>query len=161
MSLKRKMVDVMMSREFGAISGLFHAVIFTLQEKIIELLGHEGFKDYIFPMVQESVIRVEKLGLKSIKGENIEEALSKFAQLLEKSLLVSSAEFRKKDESTYIFVLNDCFMAKTAHIVAETKGICPMAMVAAAIVQKYSGKEAIIEWSKLTERGSVTEIKLV
>lgn len=118
-------MNAAMPREFGAISRPFHAVIFTLQGKVMELLGREGFRDYIFPMVQESVMRIEKLGLESLKGENVEEALSEFTKLLEKSLLVSSAEFRRKDENTYIFVLSDCFMARTAHVIAQTREYAP------------------------------------
>ncbi len=159
--MKKKMVDVMMPQEFGVISGLFHVAIFTLQEAIVELVGREGFRDYIFPAIQEGIANVEKLGLKPIRGENVEEVLSEFINLLKKAMLVSSAQFERKDEDTYVFKLDGCFMAKSAHIIAATKGICPMGMVAASIIQKYSGREVTVDWSKLTKRGSETEIKLL
>ncbi|MEM2155988.1 MAG: hypothetical protein QXW47_03040 [Candidatus Jordarchaeales archaeon] len=161
MLLKKRMIDIMMPREFGAVSGLFHAAIFTLQEKMIELIGRGGLRDYVFPAVHESIINVEKLGLKPLKGESFEEVLSELTRLLKKSLLISSAQFIKKDDDTYVFILNGCFMARSAHTVAQVKGVCPMAMVAAAIMQKYSGREVAVEWSKLTEKGSETEIKLL
>ncbi|MHA1606553.1 MAG: hypothetical protein ACTSWP_03275 [Candidatus Freyarchaeota archaeon] len=41
--MKKKMVDVMMPQEFGAISGLFHVAIFTLQEAIVELVGGSAY----------------------------------------------------------------------------------------------------------------------
>ncbi|MBS7287306.1 MAG: hypothetical protein KIH01_00775 [Candidatus Freyarchaeota archaeon] len=149
----------MMPREFGAIiGGLYHAALFSLQEKITELVGREGLRDYVFPMVQESMMNVKKLGIEPIKGGNLDEALSEFLQLLEKSFLL--AHFERKDEDTYLFVVDDCIMAKRAHTVTQPKGTCPAAMVAAAIIQKHSGREVTIEWSKLTEKGSVTEIKI-
>ncbi|MHA1604029.1 MAG: hypothetical protein ACTSV0_04390 [Candidatus Freyarchaeota archaeon] len=55
MSLKRKMVDMMMPKEFGAISGLFHVAIFSLQKAIVDLVGAGGFKEYIFPSFRRSL----------------------------------------------------------------------------------------------------------
>jgi len=160
MSLKRKMVDMMMPKEFGAISGLFHVAIFSLQKAIVDLVGAGGFKEYLFPTIQEKLGNVEKLGLESLKGATMDEFVKRFSNLLKKSLLVGSTSFEKKDEETYVFRLEECFMAKDAHKVAETNGICPMAMVVASILQEYTGVEVSVEWSKLTSKGSETEFKL-
>lgn len=160
MSFKRKMVDVMMPKEFGAISGLFHVAIFSLQKTITELVGTSGFREYIFPTIQEKVGNVEKLGLKSIKGSNIDEFIDRFSVLLKKSLLVGSTSFEKKDDGTYIFKLEECFMAKNAHKIAEINGLCPMAMVVASILQEFTGAEVNVGWSELTPKGSKTELKL-
>ncbi|GAG75508.1 unnamed protein product [marine sediment metagenome] len=49
-------------------------------------------------------------------------------------------------------------MAKSAHTVAGNIGVCPMAMVMTAMIEKYTKKEAVAQYSDLTPRGSVTNI---
>ena len=147
-----------MPKEFGFISGLFHVGVFTLQSSIDETLGKIGYSEYIFPAIKESMETTEKLGIKPIVGENIEEFGKRFIDLLKDSMLVENAALKKKSDDLYVFSLNDCFMAKTAHKVAGTKGVCPMAMVMAAMIEKYTKKEVTVEYSDLTPNGSVTNI---
>jgi len=157
--LKRKLMDKMMPKEFGFISGLFHVGVFTLQSSIDETLGKIGYSDYIFPAIKESMLTTEKLGIKSIVGENIEDFGRRFIELLKTSLLVDDASLKKKTDNSYVFALNNCFMARSAHTVAGTKGVCPMAMVMAAMIEKYTKREVTVEYSDLTPNGSVTTIR--
>ena len=147
-----------MPKEFGFISGLFHVGVFTLQSSIHETLGKIGYSDYIFPAIKESMETTEKLGIKPIVGENIEDFGKRFIELLKSSLLVENASLKKKTEDSYVFSLNNCFMARAAHTVAGTKGVCPMAMVMAAMIEKYTNKEVNVEYSELTPNGSITNI---
>lgn len=156
--LKRKLMDKMMPKEFGFISGLFHIGVFTLQTGIDETLGRIGYNDYIFPAVKESMEKAEKLGIEPMVGENVEEFGERFIKLLKTSLLVENASLKKKVDGAYVFSLNNCFMAKTAHTVAGTKGVCPMAMVMAAMIEKYVNKEVTVNYSDLTPNGSITII---
>ncbi|MHA1274046.1 MAG: hypothetical protein ACTSQP_19620 [Promethearchaeota archaeon] len=160
MTLKRKLIEKFMPKEFGAISGLFHVGIFSMQSKIIQTLGDIGFKDYIFPSIKESIENLENIGLKTIKGESLEDFGKRFIELLKKSLLVKDAKFKRVSENEYLFTLDNCFMAKTAHEVAGIEGLCPMAMVMASIIEKYTNKDINIEFSKLTPNGSKTTFKL-
>ena len=152
-------MDKMMPKEFGFISGLFHVGVFTLQSSIDETLGKIGYSDYIFPAIKESMLTTEKLGIKSIVGENIEDFGRRFIELLKTSLLVDDASLKKKTDNSYVFALNNCFMARSAHTVAGTKGVCPMAMVMAAMIEKYTKREVTVEYSDLTPNGSVTTIR--
>lgn len=147
-----------MPKEFGFISGLFHVGVFTLQSSIDETLGKIGYSDYIFPAIKESMETTEKLGIKPITGENIEDFGKRFIDLLKASMLVENASLKKKAEDIFVFSLNKCFMARSAHTVAGTKGVCPMAMVMAAMIEKYTNKEITVEYSDLTPNGSVTNI---
>ena len=149
-----------MPKEFGFVSGLFHVGVFTLQSCIDETLGKIGYTDYIFPVIKESMDTTEKLGIESIVGENIEDFGKRFIKLLKTSLLVENASLKKKADGSYVFSLNNCFMAKSAHTVAGTKGVCPMAMVMTAMIEKYTKKEAMAEYSDLTLNGSITNISI-
>jgi len=156
--LKRKLLDRMMPKEFGFVSGLFHTGVFTLQSGIDETLGKIGMSEYIFPAIKESMETTEQLGIEPVVGENIEDFGKRFIKLLKSSLLVENASLKKKEDGSYVFSLNNCFMAKSAHTVAGTKGVCPMAMVTAAMIEKYTKKEVMVEYSNLTPKGSVTNI---
>lgn len=156
--LKRKLMDKMMPKEFGFISGLFHVGVFTLQSSIDETLGKIGYSDYIFPAIKESMETAEKLGIEPISGEDIKSFGERFIELLKTSLLVENASLKKKADDSYVFSLNNCFMARSAHTVAGTKGVCPMAMVMAAMIEKYTNKEVMVEYSDLTPNGSITNI---
>ena len=156
--LKRKLLDRMMPKEFGFVSGLFHTGVFTLQSGIHETLGKIGMSEYIFPAIKESMETTEQLGIEPVVGENIEDFGKRFIKLLKSSLLVENASLKKKEDGSYVFSLNNCFMAKSAHTVAGTKGVCPMAMVTAAMIEKYTKKEVMVEYSNLTPKGSVTNI---
>ena len=147
-----------MPKEFGFISGLFHVGVFTLQTSINETLGKIGYRDYIFPAIKEAMETTEKLGIEPILGENIEDFGKRFIELLKTSLLVDNASFKEKSDGSYVFSLNNCFMARSAHAVAGTKGVCPMAMVMAAMIEKYTHEEVSVEYSNLTPNGSVTNI---
>ncbi|MBA7709221.1 hypothetical protein ES703_118134 [subsurface metagenome] len=158
MGLKRKLMDKMMPKEFGFISGLFHVGVFTLQSSIDETLGKIGYSDYIFPAIKESMETAEKLGIEPIVGEDIEDFGKRFIKLMKTSLLVENASLKKRADGSYVFSLNNCFMARSAHTVAGTKGVCPMAMVMAAMIEKYTNKDVTVEYSDLTPNGSVTNI---
>lgn len=147
-----------MPKEFGFVSGLFHVGVFTLQAGIDETLGKIGFRDYMFPAIKESMETTEQLGIESIVGENVEDFGRRFIELLKTSLLVDNASLKKKSDGSYVFSLNNCFMAKSAHTVAGTKGVCPMAMVMAAMIDKYTNEEVVVEYSDLTPNGSITNI---
>ncbi|NVM01611.1 MAG: hypothetical protein HWN67_04715 [Candidatus Helarchaeota archaeon] len=160
MGLKRKLMDWMMPKEFGAISGLFHAGVFTLQSNIVKTLGDIGYKDYVFPSIKESIEKIADIGLEPIVGENIEDFGKRFIKILKKSLLVTNADLQKKSENEYTFTLEKCFMAKSAHQIAGTKGVCPMAMVVATMIEKYTRKQIILGYSTLTPTGSSTKITI-
>ena len=147
-----------MPKEFGFITGLFHVGVFTLQHGIDETLGKIGFNDYIFPAIKESMETAEKLGIEPIVGENIEDFGKRFIELLKTSLLVDNASLKKRPDGSYVFSLDNCFMARSAHQVAGTKGVCPMAMVMAAMIEKYTNEEIRVEYSNLTPNGSITNI---
>jgi hypothetical protein len=149
-------MDKMMPKEFGFISGLFHVGVFTLQSGIDETLGKIGYRDYIFPAIKEAIERAEKLGIESIVGESIEDFGERFIELLKASLLVEDTSLKRKADGSYVFALNNCFMAKSSHTVAGTKDVCPMAMVMAAMIEKYVNKEVTVEYSDLTPNGSIT-----
>ncbi len=149
-----------MPKEFGFISGLFHVGVFSLQSGIDETLGKIGYTDYIFPAIKEAMDTTEKLGIEPIVGENIEDFGKRFIKLLKNSLLVDNASLKKKSDGSYVFSLNNCFMAKSAHTVAGNKGVCPMAMVMTAMIEKYTKKEAMAEYSDLTPKGSITNITI-
>ena len=151
-------MDKMMPKEFGFITGLFHVGVFTLQHGIDETLGKIGFNDYIFPAIKDSMETAEKLGIEPIVGENIEEFGKRFIELLKTSLLVDNASLKKRPDGSYVFSLDNCFMARSAHQVAGTKGVCPMAMVMAAMIEKYTNEEIRVEYSNLTPNGSITNI---
>lgn len=160
MGLKRKLMNMMMPKEFGFISGLFHAGIFTLQSNIFDTLGKVGYSDFIFPAIKESISKSENIGIEAITGEDIEEFGNRFIKVLKKSLLVDTATLTKKSDDLYVFSLKKCFMAKAAHQIAGTKGVCPMAMVMGAMIEKYTQKDVAIEYSNLTLHGSITEISV-
>ena len=160
MGLKRKMMKNMMPKEFGAISGLFHAGIFTLQSKAIEAWGKSIFKETVFPEIEKAITKMPNLGIQKVEGENPEDFMKRFIEVLKDSMLVENAFLRKKSETEFIFTLIDCFMAGPAHKIAGKNGICPMAMVVAAMVEKYLDKEVNPEFSRLTPVGSITKINI-
>jgi len=150
----------MMPKEFGFIAGLFHCGVFTMQSGIDETLGKIGYSEYIFPAIKESIEKAEEVGIEPIVGENIDDFGRRFIKLLQASLLVESAALIKKSDDFYVFSLKDCFMAQTSHKVAGTNGVCPMAMVMASMIEKYTGKEVTVEYSELTPHGSITNITI-
>ncbi|MFW9878013.1 MAG: hypothetical protein ACFFG0_33445 [Candidatus Thorarchaeota archaeon] len=158
MGLKRKMMEKMMPNEFGAISGLFHAGVFGLQANITDLVGDSGFKDYIFPPIKEAISNLENIGIEKVEGETLDEFGERFISVLKKSMLITNAEFKKKSDTEYFFSLENCFMARAAHQIAGKKGICPMAMVVTAMIEKYTGKTVNIGNSMLSSTGSETKI---
>jgi len=160
MGIKRKLMNKMMPKEFGFISGLFHVGVFKLQSGIDETLGRIGFNDYIFPAIKESMDKAEQIGIQPIESETLEEFGDRFINVLKQSLLVDDAKLKKDSENQYSFVLKNCFMAKASHKIAGEKGVCPMAMVVAAMMEKYTNKEVGIQYSNLTQNGSITGITI-
>ena len=158
LGFKRKMMKTMMPIEFGAISGLFHAGIFSLQEKAIETFGRSVFKEIVFPNIKKAIDKLPDLGIDPVEGEDVETFMRRFIEVLKNSMLVENAFLRKKSEKEYIFTLVDCFMATNAHRIAGSNGICPMALVTAAMVEKYMGKKVNPELSELTPVGSITRL---
>ena len=160
MGFKRKMMKTMMPTEFGAISGLFHAGIFSLQSKAIETFGTAVFKEITFPNIKKAIDKMPDLGIEPVVGEDVESFMRRFIEVLKRSMLVENAFLRKKSDKEYIFTLVDCFMAGSAHRIAGSNGICPMALVTAAMVEKYMGKTVNPELSELTPVGSITKLKI-
>ncbi|MHA1294197.1 MAG: hypothetical protein ACTSQJ_16210 [Promethearchaeota archaeon] len=161
MGLKHKIVERIMPKEFHVLTGLFHICIFTLQSNIIKTLGEIGFKDYVFPRITKKIKNLERVGLNIIESESLEEFVQRFIRLLKKSFLVENAIFERKSEDKFIFSLERCFMAKTAHKIAGFKGLCPMAMIMASMIEKYLGKNVSVGYSELTDHGSNTLIKFL
>ncbi len=152
------MMTKMMPKEFGAISGLFHAGVFTLQAKATEAYGKSIFREFVFPAIEAALEKVGDIGLKPVVQENIEDFILRFIEVLKKSMLVSNAFLRKKSENEYVFTLIECFMAGAAHRMNKGNGICPMALVMSAMIEKYLGKTVEPEYSQLTPVGSITRI---
>ncbi len=159
--MKRKLMSFMMPKEFDLMTALYHATLFTLNDKIAEFMSEKGILDYIYPNVIEVTQKVgSEVGLEIGEKSTIEDAFNAFVSIMRKSLLISGGKIIKGSDGEYELHLEGCMMSRGGHKAPSKMGFCPMGISCAALVKKASGKNVSIKSITLTEKGSITRIAL-
>lgn len=119
------------------IGTLFHNLLFSYQKSLKLILG-EGSKSFVDPVIKVLLNIDEEDNLKLVSSNTLKEALTTFAEFLEKSGVVKKCTWEETGVEKYVFRVYDCVWAKCLHKTIEPRDvICPFGLVAMAIYKRY------------------------
>lgn len=138
---------------------LSHLLLFAYQETLRSLCVFPH--TYLTHAILDSLIRIcKRMNLGLVKGENLEDALNRYANTLKDSGLVKDAWFEKIGGEKYVFNVQGCLYARYVHsILKPEKLTCRFALIAMAIYEKFLGKRVKLADSDFTVDGSKTVIE--
>jgi hypothetical protein len=144
----------------------FHSTLFGYESAMIELIGPRGYKSHVFPKIVETIngLRSEDDTIESVlSAKTPKEAMLAWIDVMEKAGITEGAELIDKGNDEYQIALPVCSMCDPIHgIMGDAKGICPNALVtAAASAVVETEKVPVIEYSRLSDTGSFTDLKFV
>ncbi len=154
------------ARESGSAKGLsiediwkLRAAIFGFESVFINILGKAAIKDYVFIRIADilSAYLPDNLLDPNISLEN---KLRDYAKFLTEHEFVKFARVESKDDKIVV-ATNNCAFSQIHNSEAYTNlnvRFCPWGMIGSAIVAAHEGKEALLESSLFTTRGSVSTI---
>lgn len=138
---------------------LLHNLLFSYQKAATGVLG-EGQEVFYHPTIDILLKIEEDTKLKIINAKSLDDALNNFAVFLKKSGVMKDFSINKDNDGTYIVTVHECLWANRIHkMLKPSDVICPWALIATAITQKF--KEIRLEETKSTylENGSETTIR--
>jgi hypothetical protein len=101
------------------------------------------------------------MGIDLIKGETINEAFKNYSKMLRGSGLVKNAQFERLGPEKYVLHIDKCIYAKVIHAALKPKNLtCRYALIAMAILEKFTGKKAKLTNSEFLQGGTRTIIEL-
>ena len=141
------------------IGSLLHNLLFSLQKAQTELLG-DGHEVFYHPTIDLLLKIEEKAKLKLVSAETLDEALTNFSTFLVKTQAMKNFTIKKDNEGKYTVTNEGCVWAPNVHSELKPKDvICPWAMIAMAIVQKFKNVRLEETKSTYSPDGSQTVIQ--
>jgi len=154
------------ARESGSAKGLnmediwkLRAAIFGFESVFINILGQAAIKDYVFIRIADILSAYLPDNLLD-PNTPLESKLRNYANFLTEHEFVKFARVEAKDNKIVV-ATNNCAFSRIHDSEAYTNLIvrfCPWGMIGSAIVAAHEGKEALLESSLFTTRGSVSKI---
>lgn len=149
------------------IAFILHGITFGYEGAAKDLLGTPALYKYVIPktygFLEKMLKDVLGFDLKELEEMNLNKALEAFTK---KSAEIGMAEKLKiKWESDHVFTIEsvNCSTAKVRSVMKPeelSNAICPWAIMAAAIVNKSTGKDLEIAASEFNEIGALTRVTL-
>jgi len=139
---------------------LLHAIIFGYQKAVDSVLGAGAA--VLVPHAVDGIIRLyEKGGFELAISENIEETIAHFNKKVKELGFAEEVVFKEEEKGKFLFEVKQCAYVDPTHALISPKiAICPIAFLAAAILQKATNKQAVISFSEFIKGGTKTYITL-
>lgn len=141
------------------IGTLLHNLLFSYQKATKDLLG-SGQEVFYHPTI-DLLLKVEaNAKLKLVSAQTLDEALANFSTFLVKAKVMRNFKVNKNEAGKYTVAVEGCVWANHIHSELKPKDvICPWAMIAMAIVQKFKVERMTEAESKYLPDGSETVIE--
>jgi hypothetical protein len=141
---------------------LFHAVLFSLQKGLAEVMKAETtpvVTQYMMPYLEEVAHRTPFGEI--LEYGDAEETLKRFGELLVESELAESVEVERTDGG-FLFKVNGCVFAEHIHeMLRPTDVTCPFGIIAFYLSERCSGKRVKKALSEFTPTDSYTSIEFI
>jgi hypothetical protein len=135
---------------------VFHAIIYAFEQSLLTVAGRGGAKNFIPPAIN-AILHLDKKGLIELPSGDLKTSMKKFSE--DMKTIAQHMTFQKNNDE---FVLNlvGCKYAAshTALGHAYTPFVCPVAIIAAAVIKKATNQNVRIVDSHVTKGGSITKI---
>ena len=145
------------------LANLLHSTIFSLERAIQETSGKTSM--IVTSHACKFLDKIEeKKDSKIFTSGNLEEAINNFIKFTSGSDFFEQAEFKKIGEEKYLFKIQGCALAKSGvhDTLNPEKDICPMALVAGALVKYYNPiSDVVVEPSVFTSFGVENQIHCI
>ncbi|MEE9150513.1 MAG: hypothetical protein V3U20_01605 [Thermoplasmata archaeon] len=150
---------------FPETAALLHGILFAYEKVVAEL--YKGKHRILFPYIIEDMTKVlssQDLAVVDSKF-NLEKNMEGLKAYLSNDELLKGISFKKLDEKTYVFEIEECsFAVAGVHDILKMHGgICPFALAVAALLSSVmkEGRYMDLADSEYTEKGSKTVLKIV
>jgi hypothetical protein len=134
------------------LANLLHSTLFSLERAIQEISGNTSM--IVTSHACKFLDKIEeKKGSKIFTQGNLNEALDSFIEFTSGSDFFEHVEFKKINNEEYLFEIKGCALAKSGvhDTLNPEKDICPIALVAGALLKYYNpNADVIVEPSKFT-----------
>ena len=138
---------------------LLHNLLFSYQRAAKEVLG-DGHEVIYHPTLDLLLKIEERAKLKLVSAKTLDEALANFSTFLVKAQVLKEFGYSKSEDGKYTVFVNGCVWALHIHRELEPENvICPWAMIAMALVQKFEVERLKENGSKYSPEGSETVIE--
>lgn len=140
------------------VATLLHNLFFSYQKAATDILA-ESQEVFYHPTIDILLKIEEDAKLKIITAKSLDEALNNFSIFLKKTGVMNDFSV-KKDDEVYIVTVQKCLWANRIHrMLKPTDVICPWALIATAIIQKFKGMRLEETKSTYLENGSETTLR--
>ena len=138
---------------------LLHNLLFSYQKAAKGILG-SGQEVFYHPTI-DLLLKVEtNSNLKLVSAQTLDEALTNYSTFLTRAGVMRNFKVNKNENCKYTVAVEGCVWASHIHHELGPKDvICPWAMIAMAIVQKFKGERLTETESKYLPDGSETIIE--
>jgi hypothetical protein len=138
---------------------LLHNLLFSYQKATTEVLG-DGHEVFYHPTIDLLLKIEEHAKLELVSAKTLDEALTNFSTFLAKAQVLQNFTFKKDNDGKYTVTVEGCVWANYIHKELKPKDvICPWAMIAMAIVQKFKNVRLEETKSNYSSDGTQTVIK--
>jgi hypothetical protein len=138
---------------------LLHNLLFSYQKAAKEVLG-DGHEVIYHPTLDLLLKIEERAKLKLASAKTLDEALTNFSTFLIKAQVLQNFAYKKSLDGKYSISVEGCVWAKHIHHELEPENvICPWAMIAMALVQKFEVERLKENGSTYSPDGSETVIE--
>ena len=138
---------------------LLHNLLFSYQRAAKEVLG-DGHEVIYHPTL-DLLLKIEgRAKLKLTSAKTLDEALTNLSTFLVRAQVLKNFGYRKGEDGKYTVSVEGCVWAGHIHHELEPENvICPWAMIAMALVQKFEVERLKENGSKYSIDGSETIIE--
>ncbi|MBD3193960.1 MAG: hypothetical protein GF317_02825 [Candidatus Lokiarchaeota archaeon] len=151
---------------FDQIAFILHGITFGYERSAKDLLGKPALYKYVIPRTYEFIEKMMTMSgfdMRELEKMSLNDAMKEFSTMAEK--IGMAEKIKIKWESADVFTIEsvNCSTARVRSVMDEeelTDAVCPWALFSAAIVNKLTGKELIIEPSTFNEIGAISRLKI-
>jgi hypothetical protein len=122
------------------VATLYHCVFFAYQKAVHDILD-SGSAIFVSPVLDTIRKISARTGINLTESKNINEAFENLSRAFEGSGFVRKYRFEKLGPNKLVLHVDGCLWAPYIHEILEPKDvICPHALIAMAIFEKFRGK---------------------
>ncbi|MFX1294718.1 MAG: hypothetical protein ACFFD2_07670 [Promethearchaeota archaeon] len=149
------------------IAFILHGITFGYEGAARDLLGTPALFKYVVPKTYEFLEKMMYLmgfDMKKLEKMNLNEAMDAFMKTAAKIGMAEKIKVKWESDRTFIVESINCSTSKVRSTMKEeelTNAICPWAIIAAAIVNKITGKNLEIEPSEFHEIGAKNRLTII
>ncbi len=152
---------------FHQIAFMLHGMTFGYEKSARELLGTPALFKYVVPQTYqflEKMLKMSGFDIDTLSDLNLNDALKKFQEISADIHMAERIKIDWESEKTFSIESINCSTARVRSVMKPdelTNAICPWAIMAAALVNKVTGKELQIDPSSFNEIGAITRLTIL